>query len=290
MLHVLASAKLNLFLHVTGKRHDGYHELDSLVCFADIGDELVVESADKFQFTVDGPFAPQLANNDISENTVVKAAHLLSAATNRDLNLKITLTKNLPSGAGIGGGSADAAAILRALQNFWGVSVADETLHKISLQIGSDVPVCLQSRPAVMRGTGNIILPAPSMPELHTLLIWPRQKTPTPLVFKNRESSFSEPAVLKPSYMDAASLISNLTDYTSNDLERTATKLFPVIDEAMTMLKQDRTCLFTRMSGSGSTVFGIFESQKNLEKAAKAIRSSQPDWWVQPCILNAEKI
>ncbi len=283
MLRVFAPAKLNLFLHVTGKRQDGYHLLDSLVCFADTGDELILEAADRFEFTIEGPFSSQLSNDDISENTVVKAAYLWAAATGKDLNVKITLIKNLPSGAGIGGGSADAAATLRALQEFWSVSVPEKKLHDIALNIGSDVPVCLESKSVIMQGTGDILLPAPELQELFALLIWPGQKTPTPDVFKNRSSAFSGNANLKSSYNNTETLIDDLTSQTRNDLELSATELFPIINDALNVLKREENCLFVRMSGSGSTVFGIFKNQEDLDTAAKNIRSSQPNWWVQPC-------
>ncbi len=286
MLRELAPAKLNLYLHVTGKRENGYHLLDSLVCFADIGDELIFEPSEKFELIIDGPFAFQLSGDDLSGNTVIKAAQLLAAQTKQDLNLKITLKKNLPSGAGIGGGSSDAAATLRALQKLWSVSLPDEKLHDIALQIGSDVPVCIGLHPAIMQGTGDILLPAPTLPELHALLVWPGQKTPTPDVFKNRKGIFSSNAILESSYKSAIDLTRDLKSETSNDLEISAKELYPVIGEALSVLKQDQSCLFSRMSGSGSTVFGIFENQADLAKAAHHIRSLYPNWWVQPCRLN----
>ncbi len=289
MLRVLAPAKLNLFLHVTGKRKDGYHLLDSLVCFADIGDELILEAADRFEFTIEGPFSSQISNEDMSANTVVKAAHLLAAATGKDLNVKITLVKNLPSGAGIGGGSADAAATLRALQEFWSVSVPEKQLHDIALNIGSDVPVCLESKSVIMQGTGDIILPAPQLPELFALLIWPGQKTPTPDVFKNRSGAFSSNASLGLFYNDTETLIDDLTSQTRNDLELSATELFPIITDALGVLRREESCIFVRMSGSGSTVFGLFKNQEELDASANSIKFSQPNWWVQPCLLNAHK-
>ena len=284
MLKIFAPAKINLHLHVTGKRADGYHLLDSLVCFADIGDNLIFQKSDRTEFEITGPFGTGLDAND---NSIVKAARLLSQAVSREPRIKITLEKNLPLGAGIGGGSADAAACLWGLCQIWDLNLPEDFLQEIALKIGADVPVCLKSQPVIMRGIGEVLSPAPDLPELPAILIWPNCHAATPSVFKSLNlESFSSQADLKPVYQDTDALIADLTLKTRNDLEAPARSLYPVITDALEILQQEKDCRLARMSGSGSTVFGIFEDELSAVKAAQAIQAQHPEWWVRPCWLN----
>lgn len=292
MLRIFAPAKINLHLHVTGKREDGYHFLDSLVCFADAGDTLFFEAAQGFEFQVEGKFASDLKPHDrnsspTSGNTIVRAAWLLADMLARELNVKITLQKNLPLGAGIGGGSADAAACLWGLCQFWSLNLPEDYLHNIALKIGSDVPVCLKSQPVIMQGIGDIIKPAPELPEFPVVLIWPNQHASTPEVFNHLGlTDFSGIADFKTSYSDLKDLTADLQFKTRNDLEKSARELFPVITEVLETFKEEKDCRLIRMSGSGSMVFGIFENEDASLKAAEKIQALHPDWWVRPCWLN----
>lgn len=292
MLRIFAPAKINLHLHVTGKREDGYHFLDSLVCFADAGDTLFFETAHGFEFHVEGKFASDLKANDrdcspASGNTIVRAAWLLADTLARELNVKITLQKNLPLGAGIGGGSADAAACLWGLCQFWSLNLPENYLHKLALTIGADVPVCLKSQPVIMQGIGDVIKPAPELPEFPVILIWPHQHASTPEVFNNLGLvDFSGIVDFKPAYSDLKDLTADLQFKTRNDLEEPARALFPVITEALEILKAEKACRLIRMSGSGSTVLGIFENEDESLKAAEKIQALYPDWWIRPCWLN----
>ncbi len=292
MLKIFAPAKINLHLHVTGKKPDGYHLLDSLVCFADIGDTLYFEPARGFNFKIEGNFATHLTQNDIdsspaSGNTVVRAAWALANTLARELNVAITLQKNLPPGGGIGGGSADAAACLWGLCQFWNLNLPTDYLHNLALKIGSDVPVCMKSLPAIMQGTGDIILAAPELPEIPIVMIWPQQPASTPDVFRSLEMpKFSEAVTFKKNYEDIPQLVADLNLQTRNDLDGAAQKLFPVIGLALQNLRDNKECLLARMSGSGSTVFGIFESEEKSAEAVEAILKAHPEWWVRHGWLN----
>ena len=292
MITELAAAKINLHLHVTGKRTDGYHLLDSLVCFADIGDRLTFSHSNDLSMEITGPFAHMLSGRDVdispsSSNSVIRAAHILAQKCQRDLRVKITLEKNLPVGAGIGGGSADAAACLRGLSRLWNISVQETMMHDIAAKIGSDVPVCLYNQPVTMQGVGDIIITNMKLPVLHAVLIWPDQPVPTEQIFKNlRMESYSKSADIAGNYVDTASLVFVLNK-TKNDLCEVATKLYPSISTAIEEMKAASGCIFTRMSGSGSTVFGIFSSQLDSKKACEEISARHKNWWVKSCLLNA---
>lgn len=292
MLKIFAPAKINLHLHVTGKRPDGYHLLDSLVCFTDIGDQLIFEPSIGFQFDITGPFADHLLAGDKSAapssgNSVVKAAWTLANSVGRELNVRITLQKNLPPGGGIGGGSADAAACFWGLAQFWNLHLPDNYFHMLALKIGSDVPVCLKSQAVVMQGIGDQFKPAPELPEIPIVLVWPNKMAPTPEVYKSLAmKTFSDNFDFRPSYKSSKDLIGDLAAFTRNDLAGAASGLFPVIAQAEKLLKTQDHCLFARMSGSGSTVFGLFESDEDAQTASEKILEAHPDWWVRHGWLN----
>lgn len=292
MLSTLAPAKINLHLHVTGKRENGFHELDSLVCFANIGDTIHLESGSQFELQVTGEFAPMLTGKDLltsreSNNSVIRAVWLLADKAEREPEFKIILEKNLPAGSGIGGGSADAAAMLKAQAEFWNLNISEDELSAMAQSLGSDVLACVKSSPILMQGIGDQILPAPVFPSLPAILIWPDQHVPTPLVYKNFKADFFSPNIsFHNRYESPQSLSNDLKARTSNDLELTAIKLFPVIGQALERLESANGCLLSRMSGSGSTVFGLFGTQSQAEAAAKYIAQAHPNWWVRSCLLN----
>ena len=189
-LRLRARAKVNLYLQVTGKRPDGYHELDSLMVFPDVGDELSLERATELSLEVDGPFAAALEAEG-PDNLVLRAARALGALAGGGQGARLRLTKNLPVAAGIGGGSADAAAALRGLVRLWGLEVPEARLQALALELGADVPPCLESRPVFARGIGEILTPAPSLPPFWMVLVNPGVPVQTPAVFKARQGAFS---------------------------------------------------------------------------------------------------
>ncbi len=278
-----APAKINLFLHVTGKRADGYHLISSLMVFADIGDELTAVPADRFSLAIDGPFAAGLPTDN--GNLVTRAAEKLAAMTGVQPHAALRLTKNLPVASGIGGGSADAAAALRALVRLWGRDPGQEALAELGLGLGADIPVCLRSQAMNVSGIGEGLDPAPELPPAWLVLVNPRVAVATKDVFKARTGAFSASAPLAAAAGDAAALARALGTR-HNDLEAPAIALAPVIGTVLSTLRTAPNCLLARMSGSGATCFGLFGDQAAAEAAAGPIRQAQPGWWTAAAPLR----
>jgi 4-diphosphocytidyl-2-C-methyl-D-erythritol kinase len=268
-----APAKINLHLHVVGRREDGYHLLDSLVVFAGVGDRLSVSPSDRLSLAVTGPFAAGLAAE--ADNLVLRAARGLAARAGIAATGALVLEKNLPVASGIGGGSADAAAALRLLARFWGVDATG--LGALAGGLGADVPVCVAGVPAVMSGIGEILAPAPALPKMGLVLVNPGVAVATPSVFKARSGGFS-PAARFPDggWADADSLVAGLRA-TGNDLEAPARSLAPVIGEVLAALAAAPGCMLARMSGSGATCFGLFPDSATAESAAATL--GRTGWW-----------
>ncbi len=274
---VEAPAKINLFLHVTGRRPDGYHLLESLVAFAGVHDRIEVRAGEGLALEIDGPFAAALDAG--GENLAVKAARALAAEAGIPPDARIRLHKALPVAAGIGGGSADAAAALRALSALWRVSVPAERLGALALALGADVPVCLSGRAATVRGIGERIEPAPALPDVPMVLVNPMVPLATAAVFAAREGSFSAPVSFDGGFADAAALAEALGD-TRNDLAPPARRLCPEIDSVLDAIRGAPSCLIARLSGSGPTCFGLFPTEEAAGEAAGRIAADRPGWWV----------
>lgn len=255
-----APAKVNLALHVTGRRADGYHLLDSLVVFTEVGDVVSVAPG-PLSLTLTGPFAAGVPGGD--DNLCLRAARAVGAQAG------ITLDKRLPPASGIGGGTADAAAVLRALGR-----VPDRPEH-----LGADLPACLLSQPLRMCGVGEIVLPV-RLPGLHLVLVNPRVEVPTPAVFAALDRRDSPALPPLPADCDAGALVAWLGG-TRNDLQPPAIALAPVIGRALAALDGAGAAL-ARMSGSGATCFGIFSDAGAASDAAARIGAAFPGWWVQP--------
>lgn len=259
-----APAKVNLTLHVTGQRDDGYHLLDSLVVFANAGDVLELrEGAAMLEIT--GPFAPGVPTG--RENTILKAAELLG------LEAAFSLTKNLPHPAGIGGGSADAAAAVRGL---CGMAGRDLPAAQDLLPLGADMPVCLCNTPQRMTGVGEHVEPVKSLQPMWLVLVNPGVPTPTGPIFHALETKTNPAMGEVPDFPSLGAQVAWLRSQ-RNDLQLPAIDLCPEVDEALIALEASGA-LLARMSGSGATCFGIFASQAAADRAAKAI--NRPDWWV----------
>jgi len=276
---VAARAKLNLYLHVTGQRDDGYHLLDSLVTFADIHDLITAEPASDLTLRSDGPFAGALPDGD--GNLVLTAARALWDATGTNEGAALTLTKNLPVASGIGGGSADAAAAFKALTRLWGVSPGTFDLSGIALDLGADVPVCLYGQTTLMRGIGESLEATDPLPEMAVTLVNPGVAVSTPAVFKARSGSFSEPVPFEGAPVDAAALASWLGRHTANDLMAPAIGMEPVIGTVIEALQATEGCLLARMSGSGATCFGLYATDEDAAQAAAELSRGYPSWWVR---------
>lgn len=266
-----APAKLNLCLHVTGKRPDGYHELDSLVMFAATGDTITATPADDLSLTIDGPFADSLSME--ADNLVLRAARLLDP----DRGARIHLHKALPVAAGVGGGSSDAAATLRALATLWDMPLP--TAAEV-LPLGADIPVCMHPGLLRMEGIGEALTPLGPAPMLDSVLVNPGIALSTPEVFKGLRRKDNPPL---PGDMPDPFEIESWVDWLSeqrNDLQEPAIAAAPVIGEVLEALDAQPGNQLVRMSGSGATCFGIFEDAATRDAAAAAIRTARPDWWV----------
>lgn len=290
-LRVTAPAKINLFLHILGKRDDGLHDLQSLATFADISDTIVIEPAKRFSFCIDGPMARRFEAKDCdasaqSGNLVVRAAYMLAEAVDKPLDCKITLTKNLPLGSGIGGGSSDAAACLWGLCQLWNIPLQSVAVQNIMRDLGSDVPVCMSCKTAIMSGDGSLLSPAPDLPEIPILLVYCGKPSDTASVYKNFGGMFSVEKDIPEKFSGIDHLI-NFLHSTSNDLFSSAVRLVPDIRESLQAIDQQDGALISRMSGSGSTCFGLFESVESCMVAAENIMLAHPDWWVRHGILGS---
>lgn len=266
---VFAPAKINLSLHVTGQRSDGYHLLDSLVVFAAVGD-YVSATQGEGGLTVTGPRAAGVPTDD--GNLVMKAATLMRLSDRYSLSLE----KHLPAASGIGGGSADAAAALRALQSVSGQPLPDAGQV---LSLGADVPVCLKPEPVRMRGVGEQLEPVPVLPDLWTVLINPGLEVATPEVFARLSTKTHPPMDAQlPQWGSPAEFLSWLK-LQRNDLQRPAIEVAPAIATCLTALQATQGCALARMSGSGATCFGLYETAQAARQAAQYIQTAQPKWW-----------
>ena len=277
-LRVFAPAKINLTLHVTGRRDDGYHLLDSLVTFAGVGDLLTLEPAQDLSLQITGPEAGVLAAE--ADNLVLRAA---AAFVPPGQGARITLDKRLPVASGIGGGSADAAAALSGLARLWSCPLPDAARI---LALGADVPVCLHGQTCRMSGVGERLAPTPALPPVWAVLANPRVPVPTPAVFRALTSRDNPamPADL-PRWADALDLARWLAAQ-RNDLEPAAIAVAPQIAAVLSRLATLPGALLARMSGSGATCFALFATSGSAEAAATALRQAHPDWWVAAASLG----
>jgi len=269
-----APAKVNLYLHVVGRRPDGYHLLDSLAVFPGAADRLSATPAAAFSLVFEGPFGPKLAAEP--DNLVARAAHALGALTGRAPSFRFVLDKQLPLASGIGGGSADAAATLRLLCRLWGTHPEPEALRVLAARLGADVPVCLAMAPQRMRHVGDILTPGPRLPPHAMVLVNPGLAVPTGEVFSARSGAFSDEAQLPDGWTDVTAMARDLVAF-RNDLEAPAIRLCPVIGEILAALRAEPSCLLARMSGSGATCFGLFADPAAAAAAARRLR--RPGWW-----------
>lgn len=269
-----AAAKVNLTLHVTGQRADGYHLLDSLVCFADVGDLVTATAADTLSLRVTGPESAGLSAGP--DNLVLRAARLFAAP------VALGLDKHLPQASGIGGGSADAAATLRALARLTGAGLPDPGAV---LALGADVPVCLAGRPCRMQGIGETLAPAPALPPIWAVLANPRLPVPTPEVFRalGRRDNPAMPAL--PHWPDAAALAGWLS-LQRNDLQPPALRVAPAIAPLLADLAALPGALLARMSGSGATCYALFADPTGANAAAAHLRRTRPGAWVRAARLG----
>jgi 4-diphosphocytidyl-2-C-methyl-D-erythritol kinase len=271
-----------LFLHVGDKRPDGYHDLMSLVVFADAGDWLSAKSSDAMSLHFTGPIGPILAGE--GDNLVLRAAAALTAwAATHGFDVRgaeLSLEKNLPVASGIGGGSSDAAAALLLLATLWALPIGIEDLRDIAVKLGADVPVCVNARPTFMSGIGEVLTPVPNVPEFALLLVNPGIAVPTSQIFKGlrtRTGAQAPKAFVGTTAHDFALWL----DQFGNDLAPPAIEIAPVISIVEAAITATDGCLLARMSGSGATCFGLYATLGEAEHAAGVIAKAHPQWWVK---------
>jgi 4-diphosphocytidyl-2-C-methyl-D-erythritol kinase len=272
-----AAAKVNLYLHVIGRQEDGYHLLDSLVAFADIGDRLTAEPGATLSLSIGGPEGAGLAAVG-DDNLVLRAARLLAEHTGTTLGARMHLEKILPVASGLGGGSSDAAAALRALAALWQVPVSEETMYRLGAKLGADLAACLYGRAAWVGGIGERIEPAADLPEAGILLANPRRDLPTAAVFAARNGPFGGVGRFSPMPADALGLARALLAR-RNDLTEAAIDLVPEISAVLARLARLPGALLARMSGSGATCFALFADRAAAEAARTALAAAEPGWW-----------
>jgi 4-diphosphocytidyl-2-C-methyl-D-erythritol kinase len=268
-----ARAKVNLWLNVVGRRDDGYHLLDSLVAFVDLADIVAVEAGHGLSLEIDGPHGAALTAE--RDNLVLKAARLLAERARRPADAAIHLTKVIPVAAGLGGGSADAAAALRALTELWRVSLPEHELFDIARSLGADVPMCLFGRAALAAGVGEQLAAAPALPGAGILLVNPGIALATRDVFAARTGAFSQPIPPARSWSSVSELAEDMARH-GNDLTAAAISLCPVIADVLAALRADPQARYAGMSGSGATCFALFDS---LDAARNAASSLPATWW-----------
>jgi 4-diphosphocytidyl-2-C-methyl-D-erythritol kinase len=290
-----APAKINLTLRVIGRREDGYHDIESLVVFARPRDRLRLETGAELGLSTAGPTAALAGEN--ADNLVLKAARML-AAQSPGLTLgHFDLLKTLPVAAGIGGGSSDAAAALRCLARANGLTRNDPRLIRAARQTGADVPVCLDPRPRIMRGIGEILSPSLSIPDLPAVLVNPRVAVPTGDVFKalaairakdspKRQGADPASALAEQGHEISADRMIEAVSQSVNDLEGAAISVQPAVADVLAALGALPGCRLARMSGSGATCFGLFD-REHAAQAARLLKQKQPGWWVKATVLGA---
>lgn len=269
----LARAKVNLWLNVVGRRADGYHLLDSLVVFTDLADTLEVGPFDGLSLALDGSEAAGIASE--ADNLVLRAARRLADRAGVSPRAALRLTKRIPVAAGLGGGSADAAAALRALVELWRVAMPEEQLFDLAAELGADVPMCLAGRAALVSGVGEILRPAPPLPPCAILLVNPGTPLATPEVFAARRGAFSAARPVPSSWPDLAALAAALSAR-GNDLTDAAISLSPAIANVLDALRSWDGARYTAMSGSGATCFALFDT---VEAAGRAATHLPAGWW-----------
>lgn len=274
---LLAPAKINLALHVTGRRKDGYHLIDTIVAFADFGDRVAITPAERLSLRVTGPFATHAPGDE--RDLAWRAAAAFFAHTGLPSGASIHVEKNIPAGAGLGGGSADAAAVLAGLDRHFEAGIPASDLAKLGLNLGADVPMCLGGRALRATGVGEEIAPLVGWPGLPLVLVWPRRPVSSAEAFEALRSRKNALLTFPPANASLEAIAAFLADC-RNDLEAPALGIAPEIGAVLEALRASAGCMVARMSGSGSACFGLYPDAASARRAADAFRLRRPQWWV----------
>ena len=274
MFEEKASAKVNLCLQIVGQKSNGFHLLDSIVGFTEFGDHLSFKKSDELELTMKGAFSDQIPVD--KSNLILKAAELLRTINNIKTGAHITLTKNLPPSAGLGGGSSDAAATIRGLSRMWGTDLPE--IHDL-MKIGSDLPVCINQKTQHMKGFGEVLNVVNTFPNLPILLVNPLKKVSTQTVFRKLENKKNSPLSKYEKLFQTKKDWINWLLLQRNDLMEPAVSVEPVISEVLQFISNQISVEKVSMSGSGATCFGVFENKHDCDLAMKQVRQERPDWW-----------
>ncbi|MET3667563.1 4-(cytidine 5'-diphospho)-2-C-methyl-D-erythritol kinase [Caulobacter sp. 1776] len=288
-LSAFAPAKVNLFLHVGGPDAEGYHPISSLMVFADVGDHVVIQPSDAPAFETAGPFGGAIPAD--GDNLVVRAAGAFHARLGGPVPpYRLILDKRLPIAAGLGGGSSDAGAALKLLRDALAPNLSDADLEPIAAGLGADGAACLRATALMAEGRGEILSPAPRLPELHAVLVNPRAPSPTGAVYRAYDAAVHPDGAARPflpSDLESAEEVAGwLAAATRNDLEAPAVALEPLIGEVLDVLRDEPESLLVRMSGSGATCFALCAGDIEAEGLVERLEAMRPDWWVRRCRLS----
>lgn len=289
VLAAFAPAKVNLFLHVGGPDAEGYHPISSLMVFADVGDQIAIQPSDAPAFETSGPFGGAIPTD--GDNLVVRAARAFHARLGGPTPpYRLILDKRLPIAAGLGGGSSDAGAALRLLRDVLAPDLADDDLEPLAASLGADGAACLRATALVAEGRGEILSPAPALPELNAVLVNPGVPSPTGAVYRAYDAAVHPDGAarpLLPSDLESAEEVAAwLAVATRNDLEAPAVALEPRVGEVLDVLREEPESLLVRMSGSGATCFALCAGDIEAETLAERLEVMRPDWWVRRCRLS----
>jgi 4-diphosphocytidyl-2-C-methyl-D-erythritol kinase len=288
-LSAFAPAKVNLFLHVGGPDGEGYHPISSLMVFADVGDEVMIQPSDAPAFEISGPFGGVIPADD--DNLVVRAAKAFHAKLGGPVPpYRLILEKRLPIAAGLGGGSSDAGAALKLLRDALAPNLSDDDLESIAASLGADGAACLRATALMAEGRGEILSPAPMLPELHAVLVNPGVPSPTGAVYRAYDAAVhpdgAAPPFLPSNLESVEETAGWLAAATRNDLEAPAVGLEPRIGEVLDVLRDEPESLLVRMSGSGATCFALCAGDIEAEGLVERLEAMRPDWWVRRCRLS----
>ena len=282
-------AKLNFFLHIQERRHDGFHDLESLIAFAELHDIVAIEEANCLQLVRSGPFAAEI-DVQPEQDLVFRAATALAKSAGVEPKVKISLTKNIPVSAGLGGGSSDAAATLKLLSRRWNIPNDEIDITNLALTLGADVPACLHGKEALVRGVGDIVIPT-SLPnhKIDVVLVKPEKSLSTASVFKLFKGPYIKEGSQDLNFAKIGSLAAFLSGQT-NSLTAPAQTLCPDIATALSCLNDSEGCYLSRLSGSGPTCFGLFVNDELAEASAARITKTYPNWWVVKTVTSRNEL
>ncbi len=280
-----AHAKLNLFLHVQERRENGFHNLESLVAFAELHDVISIEEAEHLELVRTGPFASEV-DVEPEQDLIIRAALALGKFAGIEPKVKISLTKNIPVSAGLGGGSSDAATTIKLLSRYWGISSDQNDIMNLALSLGADVPACIHGKEALIRGVGDIIIPA-SLPkkQFPIVLVKPEANLSTNSIFELFTGPFTKEFSRRLKFTNIRSLAAYLSGR-KNSLTSPAEAMCSDIKTALACLKESQGCYISRLSGSGPTCFGLFMNHKMAHTSAIQIARDHPNWWVIETFIN----